>query len=209
MTESRGIQVRGYRRVFKIERRLFRLDRWRLPYPHGVPVRGIAYFLVMEFGVLAASRLPLIGAILAIPHPALVYLGLPLAGAFALLQGRIDGRPPHHVLASLLGHALRPKCMAGLAPCPPAGEEVSPLLDVAVAYDAREAFVVCGRIRGPAEITFRYPSVVVAQAPPWVRDPQARRAKARRYRVRRRAGAPPMLRGKVVRVPRGREVFVE
>ncbi len=210
MVESRGIQLRGYRRVFRIERRLFRFDRWRIPYPHGVPLRGIGYFLVLELGVFAASRLPLLGVLIGVWTPAIPFLALPLLGAFLLMQGRIDGRPPHHVLASLLRWSLRSRWLAGLSPCPAEGEEVLPLEEIAVAYDGRESFLVKGRIRGPARITFRYPGEVkVEGAPPWVRGSKKRAARARRYRVRRRPEAAPMLRGKVVGVPRGREVVVE
>lgn len=210
MVESRGIQLRGYRRVFRIERRLFRFDRWRIPYPHGVPLRGIGYFLVLELCVFAASRLPLLGVLIGLWSPAVPYLGLPLAGAFLLMQGRIDGRPPHHVLASLVRWSLSSRCLAGLCSCPREGEEVVPLEAVTVAFDARESFLVRGRIKGPASVTFRYPAEVrVEGAPPWLRDPRKRAVRARRYRVRRRRGAAPMLRGKVVGVPRGREVVVE
>ncbi len=210
MVESRGIQLRGYRRVFRIERRLFRFERWRIPYPHGVPLRGIGYFLVLELGVLALSRLPLLGALIGLPNPAVSYLGLPMAGAFLAMQVRIDGRPPHHVLASLLHFSLHPRSLAGLSACPRPGEEVLALKEVAVAFDARESFGVRGRIKGPATVTFRYPaSVRVQGAPPWLRDPRKRAARARRYRVRRRAAGAPMLRGKVLGVPRGGEVVIE
>ncbi len=210
MVESRGIQLRGYRRVFRIERRLFRFDRWRIPYPHGVPLRGIGYFLVLVLGMFALSRLPLLGPLIGLWSPAVPYLGLPLAGAFLLMQGRIDGRPPHHVLASLLRWSLSSRSLAGLCPCPREGEVVVPQEEVAVAFDARESFLVRGRIKGPATVTFRYPAEVqVEGAPLWLRDPKQRSARARRYRVRRRRGAAPMLRGKVVGVPRNREVVVE
>lgn len=210
MVESRGIQLRGYRRVFRIERRLFRFDRWRLPYPHGVPLRGIGYFLVLELCVFALSRLPIFGALIDLWGPAIPFLGLPLGGAFLLMQGRIDGRPPHHVLASLVWWSLRPRCLAGLSACPREGEEVLPLEEVAVAFDARESFLVKGRVMGPAKVTFRYPAVVRVEGAPWrLRDPKKRAARARRYRVRRRRGAAPMLRGKVVGVPRGGEVVIE
>jgi hypothetical protein len=210
MSEPDSIQLHGYGRVFRFERRLFRFDRWRIPYPHGIPLRGIGYFVALEFCVLFAAKLPILGALLGLLHPAIAYLGIPLGGSFALMQARIDGRPPHHVLASLLHHYLGPRCLAGLDPCPRAGEEVVLLDEVAVAFDSREAFAVRGRIRGPARITFRYPSVCrVEGAPPWVRDPVTRRARAQRYRVRRQPDARPMLRGKVIAVPRGREVVVE
>jgi hypothetical protein len=210
MVESRGIQLRGYRRVFRIERRLFRFDRWRIPYPHGVPLRGIGYFLILEFAAFLLSRLPVLGALLALPSPVIPFLGLPAAGAFVLMQGRIDGRPPHHVLGSLLRYSMRPRWLAGLSPCPRPGEVVVPVTDLAVAYDGRESFPVGGRIRGPAKITFRYPATVAVEgAPPWVRGPDRRAARARRYRVRRRRGTAPMLRGKTVGVPEGREVVIE
>jgi hypothetical protein len=210
MAERRHITVRGYRRVFKFERRLFRFDRWRIPYPHGIPLRGIAYFVTLEFLMLLAARLPVFGALVAVWHPAIAFLAFPSGGAFALMQVRIDGRPPHHVLGSLMRHFLFPRCLAGLDSCPRAGEVVVPVDDVSVAYDARESFPVAGRIRGPARITCRYPSVVqVEGAPPWVRDREKRRSRARRYRIRQKPDAPPMLRGKTIRIPRGREVVVE
>jgi hypothetical protein len=81
---------------------------------------------------------------------------------------------------------------------------------VTIAYDAREAFVVRGRITGPARVTFRYPSEGrIEGAPPWVRDGAERRARARRYRVRRLPGEEPMLRGRTLAVPVGRTVVVE
>jgi TcpE family len=210
MENRRGIQVRGYRRVFRIERRLHRFDRWRIPYPHGVPLRGIGYFVVLEFCVLLMDQLPGVGEMLSLVHPSLVYLGVPLGGAVLLMQARIDGRPPHHVLASLVAYHLRPRCLAGLEPCPGEGEVITPFDDVTVAHDAREAFVVRGRVRGPATVVFRYPSQCwIEGAPPWVRDPTRRRARARRFRIRRQENGRPMVRGKSVGLPRGREVVVE
>lgn len=208
--ETRGVPIRGYRRVFKVERRLFRFDRWRIPYPHGVPLRGIGYFVAFEFCVLLARSVPILGALLSVLHPSIVYLGLPLVGSVLLMQVRIDGRPPHHVFASLIRFSLGPRCLAGLEPCPDDGESVVVLDGVTVAYDSRESFAVRGRIKGPARLVVRYPSTCWFEgAPPWVRGREARRARARRYRMRRRSGGRPMLRGKVIQVPRGREVVVE
>ena len=210
MSAPRGIRLRGYRRVFRIERRLFRFDRWRIPYPHGIPLRAIGYFLAVELCLLGAARLPLLGALLGLLPAALLYIGAPFLGALALARGRIDGRPPHHVLLSLLRFSLAPHWLAGLSPCPPPGEQVLALEPVTVAYDARESFHVRGRIRGPATVTLRYPGAVRPEgAPPWLRERRKRAARARRYRVRRAPGAAPMLRGKTLRVPRGGKVVVE
>jgi len=205
-----GIQLRGYRKVFRFERRLFRFHNWRIPYPHGVPLRGVGYFVALEFSALVAARLPLLSVLVSLAGPELAFLFFPLGGTALLMRVRIDGRPPHHVLASLVRYYLRPRRLAGLAPCPEIGETVLPLDDVTVAFDGRESFVVPGRIRGPAKVTFRYPSVGrVEGAPLWVRNPDRRKARARRYRIRRQPSARPLLRGKVINVPRGREVVVE
>lgn len=210
MDQPTGIQLRGYRKVFRFERRLFRFHNWRIPYPHGVPLRGVGYFVALEFSALLAARLPLLSVLVSLAGPEFAFLFFPLGGTALLMRVRIDGRPPHHVLASLVRYYLRPRHLAGLAPCPEIGEAVLPLDDVTVAFDGRESFVVPGRIRGPARVTFRYPSVGrVEGAPPWVRNPDRRKARARRYRIRRQPSARPLLRGKVINVPRGREVVVE
>lgn len=210
VSAPRGIRLRGYRRVFRVERRLFRFDRWRIPYPHGIPLRGIGYFLGLELCVVALMRLPLLGALLGLLPPALLYLAAPLAGAIVLMRGRIDGRPPHQALFSLVRFWLGPHWFAGLSPCPPPGQEVMALEQLTVAHDARESFHVRGRIRGPATVTFRYAGAVRPEgAPPWLRDKSARAARARRYRVRRAPGDAQMLHGKTLRVPSGRKVVVE
>ena len=46
------MEIRSYRRVFDLERRVYSVDRLRLN-PSGVPVRGVAYFVA----VLAARCL--------------------------------------------------------------------------------------------------------------------------------------------------------
>jgi len=209
-SEGAGIRIRGYRRVFRIERRLFRFDRWRIPYPHGVPLRGIGYFVAIEFCVLVAARLPGMALLVGALHPAVAHLGIPLGVAVLLMQVRIDGRPPHRALASLVRFWFGPKSLAGLTPCPDEGSEVVPVVDLAVAFDSRESFVVRGRVRGPARVMFRYPSTCrFSGAPPWIREREGRKARARRFHVRRRKGGRPMLQGKVIRVPRHREVVIE
>ena len=40
------MEIRSYRAVFDLERRIYRVDRMRLN-PAGVPVRGIVYFLAL------------------------------------------------------------------------------------------------------------------------------------------------------------------
>ena len=38
------VVIRSYRRVFEVDRRIYRVDRWALPVPGGVPLRAVGYF---------------------------------------------------------------------------------------------------------------------------------------------------------------------
>ena len=53
------MEIRSYRRVFDLERRIYRVDRLRLN-PGGVPVRGVVYFLVILVGDPDRRGLPLV-----------------------------------------------------------------------------------------------------------------------------------------------------
>ena len=60
-------EIRSYRSVFDLERRIYRIDRVRLN-PGGIPVRGVLYFLAILLAVAGASRVPLLGeAVRALP----------------------------------------------------------------------------------------------------------------------------------------------
>ena len=54
--------VRSYRAVFDLERRIYRIDRLRLN-PGGVPVRGVLYFLGLLVAGAVTARLPLLAAL--------------------------------------------------------------------------------------------------------------------------------------------------
>jgi hypothetical protein len=95
------MEIRSYRAVFELERRIYRIDRLRLN-PGGVPVRGVVYFLALLGVSLLVGRLPLIDAL---PWY-LLDLALPCAGAGLLGMVRVDGRPFHVAAGSLLRHQL-------------------------------------------------------------------------------------------------------
>jgi hypothetical protein len=210
MAESRRIVLRGYRKVFKFERRLFRLDRWRIPYPHGVPVRGIGYFVGAEIATVLLTRLPIFGVLINALPAWFAYLLLPAALAWGLVVGRIDGRVPHRVLLSLVRFHSAGREFAGLRRCSRLGSEVVPIDALTLACDEREPRIVRGRIRGPATVTFRYPALCRAEgAPPWIRDEMARRTRARRIRARQLVDRPAMLEGATLQVPSGRVAVVE
>jgi hypothetical protein len=95
------VEIRSYRNVFALERRLYRIDGLPLN-PAGVPLRGIAYFAVLLAVAMAARTLPPVSLV---PW----YVGnvlAPAALAFLLCSVRIDGRPFHLVAPVLFSHSL-------------------------------------------------------------------------------------------------------
>ena len=59
MASDERVPVRAYgRRVFRVERRLYRIERWRIPIPGGIPLRAAAYTVATFLLVLIAGRLP-------------------------------------------------------------------------------------------------------------------------------------------------------
>jgi hypothetical protein len=100
------MDVRSYRRVFELERRIYRVDRLRLN-PSGVPVRGVVYFVGLVALAMIGGRLP--GGALAVsvlPWYARDLLA-PAALAALLAVVRIDGRPFHLAAQALVGYRLR------------------------------------------------------------------------------------------------------
>ena len=77
------MEIRSYRSVFDLERRIYSVDRLRLN-PGGVPVRGVVYFLAILGGALIAGRLPLLGNAARLLPWYLGDLALPAASAAIL-----------------------------------------------------------------------------------------------------------------------------
>jgi hypothetical protein len=106
------IEIRSYRNVFDLERRIYRVDRLRLN-PGGVPVRGVVYFLVLLATVLIAGRVP----VLALAAGALPWyvrdVALPGATAAVLTVIRVEGRPFHLAAHALLRYRSEPRTGAG------------------------------------------------------------------------------------------------
>src|ERR1700686_2673097 len=106
------IEIRSYRSVFDLERRIYRVDRVRLN-PGGVPVRGAVYFLTLLLASLLVAALPLVGAIARVLPWYLRHLALPAGAAALLTVLRIDGRPFHVAAWALLAYAVQPSRMLG------------------------------------------------------------------------------------------------
>lgn len=119
------IEIRSYRAVFDLERRIYRVDQLRLN-PGGIPVRGVVYFLAILVTMLIAGGLPLVGeAIGALPWY-LRDLALPVASATVLSVIRIEGRPFHLAAHALLRYRAGPRLLAGVRPCGASGERWCP-----------------------------------------------------------------------------------
>jgi len=107
------MEIRSYRAVFDLERRIYRVDRLRLN-PAGVPVRGIVYCLALLAAILLCARVPLLRTVAERLPWYLVYVALPGASAALLTVIRIDGRPAHLAAQALLRHRLAPRQTVGL-----------------------------------------------------------------------------------------------
>jgi hypothetical protein len=115
------MEIRSYRAVFDLERRIYRVDQLRLN-PGGIPVRGVVYFLAILLGMLIAGGLPLVGAAVGALPWYLRDLALPVASATVLSVIRIEGRPFHLAAHALLRYGTGPRRLAGVRPCGGPGE---------------------------------------------------------------------------------------
>jgi hypothetical protein len=144
------IEVRSYRTVFDLERRLYRIDRLRLN-PGGVPVRGIVYAVVLTLAVALLAAVPVLGwPLRTLPWPAR-HLALPALLAAGLTVARVDGRPCHVALGSLLALAVGPRRVDGWARCRRRGERWRPP-DLVVIPDGSESRPRRARFRGPGAV---------------------------------------------------------
>jgi hypothetical protein len=174
-------EIRSYRSVFDLERRIYRVDRLRLN-PGGVPLRGIVYFLAILAAALLAGCLPLIGA-LAKALPWYVRdVAAPGALAALLTSIKIEGRSFHLAALALGRYACGPRELAGLRPCAAADrlwrmDELIVLVDGSDArlrrlrYTGPGAVLVCvahvrtGLCPGPLRRIARRPSVTLMGLP--------------------------------------------
>jgi hypothetical protein len=100
------IEIRSYRAVFRIERRLYRIDRIRLG-PSGVPVRSVAYLAACIAAALGAARLPLLGTGLRLLPWWTYGLAIPALLATMLTGIHVEGRTFHQSIWSLVREWVR------------------------------------------------------------------------------------------------------
>jgi hypothetical protein len=210
MSASRSkITVRSYHGVVdRVERRIFRFERWRLPTPYGVAVRALVYTGVAFCAVALCSALPPIGLLLGVLPWALHWFAIPLAAGWALSTWEPDGRPPHYALRSALRFWVCPRRVAGLRPRPAVGTTLAPLDRIQIAPSGDEPRYRRGRVRGPARVLLRYPARITYEGARG-RGRKGGLTAAKRVRVRppTRPGRPLPV-GATVEVPAGRELVI-
>ena len=108
------IEIRSYRSVFDLERRIYRIDRLRLN-PGGVPVRGVVYFLAILATVLIAGSLPVLALAVGVLPWYVRDVALPGASAAALTVIRVEGRPFHLAARALLRYRSESRTGTGAA----------------------------------------------------------------------------------------------
>jgi hypothetical protein len=149
--------IRSYRRVFEVDRRIYRVDRWALPVPGGVPLRGLAYFAATVLLVVLLSPLPGIGDLLSVLTAPLRYVVLPLAVAVLGTQAAPDGRTAHRFASDWLRLRMRGRRRCARRLVPLEGEPVPWHGVLAVRADAYSAQLHRSRVSGPAMVQFSEP----------------------------------------------------
>jgi hypothetical protein len=150
-----GLDVRSFRSVFALERRIYQIDTLRLN-PGGVPLRGIAYAVTFAGVGIAAARVPgLSWAVAGIPWY-LRDLALPMGLASLLTLVKLEGRPFHVAAVALFRHRLAPLRIDGQRRATRPGTiwRPPPILFV---VDGSGSVPRALRYRGPGAVLVAYP----------------------------------------------------
>ncbi|HEY7934651.1 MAG TPA: hypothetical protein VID48_12590 [Solirubrobacteraceae bacterium] len=138
MSSPDTVEIRSYRRVFDLERRIYRIDRMRLN-PGGIPVRGVLYFILVLLALLVLGVMPVTRLAVHLLPWYMRDLALPGGLAALLTIIRVEGRPFHLAAFSLARYLSGPRQLSGLRPCQPIGTRWEPqeLLFLPDGSDAR------------------------------------------------------------------------
>jgi hypothetical protein len=157
------VVIRSYRRVFEVDRRLYRVDRWTLPVPGGVPLRGLGYFVATLLAVIVCGRLPAVGALVGALSPPLRYVVLPLVVAVLGTQAAPDGRAAHRFAWNWLCLRVRARRRCAGRVVPLEGEPVPWHGELGMRFDGDGTELHRARVRGPARVTFTVPVQLTAR----------------------------------------------
>jgi hypothetical protein len=156
-------EIRSYRAVFDLERRIYRIDRLRLN-PGGVPLRGVVYFLAILASVVALARVPLLGVPLRLLPWYLRDIAAPGAAAALFTLIAIEGRPAHLALLALVRYGLGSRELAGLKPRAPADRRWRPH-ELIVLADGSDARLRRLRYTGPGAVLVGAPHIRATHRP--------------------------------------------
>lgn len=102
--DERPIIIRTYKRVWKLDRFLYRIDKYKLPFP--VTYWQILYFFLGFFLAGFLNRWFFLFTML----PAIAkFLLFPIAFAWYLSKAKHDGKAPHRWLWTYIRYLLYPK----------------------------------------------------------------------------------------------------
>jgi hypothetical protein len=156
--ESGKVVIRSFRLVFdRGYRRLFKIDRYRLPFAYGLPILGIVYAALVALALVLAAKLPAAGPGLAALPPPIHWVAIPVGVSMVMLHWRPDGLKPHVALWAWLEAAVTVRELSCWQPAERDHDELE-LGEVVCAPDGREPRYRAGRVSGPAEVLLRYPA---------------------------------------------------
>jgi hypothetical protein len=156
--ESGRVVIRSFRLVFdRGYRRLFKIDRYRLPFAYGLPILGIGYAAGVALALVLAANLPVAGPALAAVPPPIHWVAIPVGLSMVMLHWRPDGLKPHAALWAWVDAGLTVRELSCWQPAERDADAIE-LGEIACAPDGREARYRSGVVRGPARVLLRYPS---------------------------------------------------
>ncbi len=144
------MEIRSFRRVFDLERRVYSIDSLRLN-PGGVPVRGVLYFVGLFTLVLIMGRLPLVGGAMSALPWYLRDIALPGGAATVLGMLRVEGRTFHLAAWTLVRFWLGPRRLASLRKASAFGRRWYPD-EILILPDGSDPQMRRMRYRGPGAV---------------------------------------------------------
>ena len=152
------LEIRSFRSVFALERRIYRIDTLRLN-PGGVPLRGIAYAVALVVMALVAGAVPPTAWLDPLVPWYMRDIGLPVGLATVLGALRVDGRPFHLAAQSIGGYVLGPRWLSGLCAAPSPRRWQPP--EVLLIPDGSDSRFRLLRFRGPGAVLVQHPHLRV------------------------------------------------
>lgn len=200
------IEIRSYRAVFDLERRIYRVDQLRLN-PGGIPVRGVVYFLAIALAGLTVVGVPAIGAPLRELPWYLRDVALPGAGATVLSAIRIEGRVFHLAARALLRYSVGPRRLAAGRRCRNIGGRWHPR-EIVLLPDGSDSRMRRMRYTGPGAVLVCVEHERRGRAKELGASATARSRRRSVLSLRQRASVRALDRGLVISLASGARLLV-